>query len=344
MSEYTEVDVDADIDEFSNEISSKRHVTWLKILGILFVVGLVFTWGLASFVTGLNKPPSNFPVDVPVVIESGTTVRDITDQLELKGVVRSSTLLYLQLAFYHDTTEIKASAYVFDRALTSGEVAARLTEGDFDTNLVRLTHIEGERVAVFAERAAKILPSFDAGTFVQIAEPYEGKLFPETYLVPPTFTEEELLSHLLSAFDEFVAEHQNEIEQHSLSLDEIVVLASIIEREANSFESMKMVSGILQNRLEINMPLQADASIEYVLDKPLADLVPDDLKVDSPYNTYTNTGLPPTPIGNPGRDALMAVLEPTESDYFYYITDENGEFHYSETYSQHLRNIERYLR
>jgi UPF0755 protein len=81
-----------------------------------------------------------------------------------------------------------------------------------------------------------------------------------------------------------------------------------------------------------------------VLDKPLADLVPEDLKVDSPYNTYTNTGLPPTPIGNPGRDAMMAVLEPTESDYFYYITDEDGEFHYSKTYQEHLRNIERYLR
>jgi UPF0755 protein len=121
-------------------------------------------------------------------------------------------------------------------------------------------------------------------------------------------------------------------------------LASIIEREANSPESMKMVSGILQNRLTIDMPLQADASIEYILDKPLNALLPEDLKIDSPYNTYLNRGLPPTPIGNPGLTAIEAVLEPTLSKYLFYITDETGEFHYAEDFDQHRANIQRYLR
>lgn len=107
-------------------------------------------------------------------------------------------------------------------------------------------------------------------------------------------------------------------------MEEILALASIIEREANSPDSMKLVSSVLQNRLEIGMALQADASIEYVLDKPLKELTPEDLKIDSPYNTYLYTGLPPTPIGNPGLDAIMAVLQPAESEYFYYITDEEG--------------------
>ena len=96
--------------------------------------------------------------------------------------------------------------------------------------------------------------------------------------------------------------------------------------------------------MSIGMALQADASIEYVLDKPLSELTSEDLKIDSPYNTYLYTGLPPTPIGNPGLQAIMAVLEPTESDYFYYITDEDGVFHYAQTFNQHKSNIAKYLR
>ncbi len=125
---------------------------------------------------------------------------------------------------------------------------------------------------------------------------------------------------------------------------EVIVLASIIEREANDAESMGMVSGILQNRLRDGMPLQADASIEYILDKPLEELTPADLKVDSPYNTYLNKGLPPTAIGNPGAISIGAVLDPTPSDYYFYITGNDGVFYYATTYNDHKRNIARYLR
>jgi UPF0755 protein len=149
---------------------------------------------------------------------------------------------------------------------------------------------------------------------------------------------------MITTFAKETNDIQTLMDVHSLSYDEILVLASILEREANSEASMKIVSGILQRRLAEGMPLQADASIEYVLNKPLKELTPDDLKIDSPYNTYTNRGLPPTPIGNPGRTAILAVLEPTDTEYIFYITDEEGEFHYAKTYDEHLDNIERYLR
>jgi UPF0755 protein len=237
-------------------VPERKSCRWVYVFGGLFVMGVVAFCVVYMVVQRLDMPPEYFPVGEQVVIESGTPVRIITEQLQAAGIVRSSTLLYFQLSFFHDTTDLKASAYVFDEPLTSAAVAARLTEGDFDTDLVRITHIEGERVSVFAERAAGVLPGFDAGLFEQIAEPYEGKLFPETYFIPPTYTEEELLTLLTETFDEFVLQHQSEIEQHPLSLGEIIILASIIEREANSPESMKMVSGILQNRLEINMPFR----------------------------------------------------------------------------------------
>lgn len=321
-----------------------RFIKFLK-LGIVFMIltGIIAV-SLYWYISDLNQPPSQFPSDQIVAIEPGTDIRAITEILQDSNVVKSATLLYYTLAFLYDPTQVKASSYVFSEPLTTLEVASRLTEGDFNTDLIRFTHFEGERASHIARRAEEVLPRFDARRFINQAEPQEGKLFPETYFIPDTYTDEELLNLLVTTFEEKILPLQPEIDNFSLDLDKILILASIIEREANDIDSMRLVSSVLQNRLDIGMALQADASIEYVLDKPLSELTPQDLKIDSPYNTYLYPGLPPTPIGNPGLDSILAVLRPAETDYFYYITDDDGDFHYSRTYSKHLQNIDRYLR
>jgi len=324
--------------------SKPKSYVWLKILLSLFVLLAVALCGLYLIVQDLNQPGDSFPVNQVVVISEGTSVREIANKLEAEGVVKSEALLYYNLLLFHDPTDIKASSYIFESSLTTSEIAARLTEGDFDTNLVKFTHFEGERATSIATRASELLPEFNQERFIATGEPLEGKLFPDTYFVPPDFTDEDLLTLMLDTYEERIAQYQTEIASHPLTIDEILILASIIEREANTPESMNLVSSVLQNRIEIGMPLQADASIEYVLDKPLSELTPDDLKIDTPYNTYLYNGLPPTPIGNPGEDSIAAVLRPETSDYFYYITDPTGTFHFAETYNQHLRNIEVYLR
>jgi len=338
--------------QFSPEISSKEYTHSLRdmrpiikkfFLGMVVSIFLLVATGYFLFLS-LNKAPSAFPVDIPIIIEAGTTAREIANILEQEGVVRSEVVLYYTLLVLYDPAKIKASTYIFTEPLTTVAVARRLSEGDFATNLIRFTHIEGERVSKIAERAKLVHPKFKQERFLIAAEPYEGKLFPETYFIPETFSDEALLALMLQTFDTKTATLQAQVAASSLSLDEIIVLASIVEREANNLESKRLVASVLLNRIEIGMALQADASIEYILDKPLAALTPDDLKIDSPYNTYLYTGLPPTPIGNPGLEAIMAVLEPAESDYFYYITDNDGVFHFAETYNQHLNNIERYLR
>lgn len=317
----------------------------LLLLGLAAVTGLVAGWMVLS----LNQPSGDFPLNEPVVIAPGTPVREIATQLKTQGVVQSEQLLYYVLVFLHNPADLKASTYVFETPLDTLAVATRLTEGDFDTDLVRFTHIEGERVTAVATRAAKVFPNFNPENFVQTALSHEGKLFPETYFVPPSFDETQLLNLMLETYEEKIAPLRPDIASSSLTEDEVLILASILEREANSPESMGVVSGILQNRLEIGMALQADASIEYVLDTPLGKLPPGQLaselrEFDSPYNTYLYPGLPPTPIGNPGLDSITAVLRPTPSEYFYYITDDTGEFYYAKTYNQHLQNIARYLR
>lgn len=337
------IDSEEIVTETSDELD-KQSVRWGRLLLILSlaVLGLaIFTYG---YVQVLNEPTTIFPVNEPIVIEPGTEVRTITKILEQEDVVRSGTFLYYTLVFLHEPTDVKASTYIFHEPITTLEVARRLTEGDFDTDLVRLTHYEGERVRQLAKRAASVLPDFDTAAFIAAAEPLEGTLFPDTYFVPATYTDEELLRLMSETFSEKMNERSAAIAAHPLTEEEIVILASIIEREANSPESKKLVAGVLLNRLEIDMPLQADASIEYVLDKPLSELTPADLEIDSPYNTYRNRGLPPTPIGNPGLETIDAVLNPTETNYFYYLTDPEGNFHYAESYQEHQQNIARYLR
>ncbi|MEK7638887.1 MAG: endolytic transglycosylase MltG [Patescibacteria group bacterium] len=292
----------------------------------------------------LNQPPHDFPTRSIISIEKGMNVSEIATSMAEQKVVRSKLLLYISIVLLYDETTIKASNYVFEKPLTTRRVAERLVQGDFDTDLVRLTHIEGERATDLAESASEILVGFDTVDFLSQAVLFEGRLFPDTYFIPSTYTEKELLALLTDTFAKKMEPLQAKIASSTLSLDEILILASIIEREANTLESKRAVSSVLQNRLAIGMPLQADASIEYVLDKPLSELTADDLKIESPYNTYLHTGLPPTPIGNPGLEAIEAVLLPEETDYFYYISDERGQFYYAKTYNEHLINIERHLR
>ncbi len=330
------------IDELIIHKKAKRNpFIWFVLLIIVLLVIVVLK---ISVFTVLNNPPTSFISPTTVRVEEGTSVRDITRLMKENNVVKSDTFLYLLITTFFEPTAIKASTYVFEEPLTSYKVAGRLAQGDFDTNLLRLTHIEGERVSHLADTADELLPDFNKDRFLLAATPLEGRLFPETYFIPESYDDVELLDLLQKTFDEVISDYQNHIDSSQFTVDDVLILASIIEREANTKESKMMVSGILQNRLNIGMPLQADASIEYILDKPLSELTPKDLEIDSPYNTYLNVGLPPTPIGNPGREAIEAVLYPTNSDYYYYITDNDGNFHYAQTYNQHLANIERYLR
>ncbi len=335
-----------DINDSTNNLTlemPKKHRFGLWVLGFFVVLVATIAAGTAAILF-LNQPPKDVTYPTSVTIEPGMSVKAITDTLEAAHMVQSSTLLYLAITFWFEPTDIKASTYVFDEPLTTLEIAKRLATGDFDSTLIRFTHYEGERVSEIAINAENTLEEFDEAAFLARALPLEGKLYPETYFVPKDFTADELIDLMLATYAKETEDLQPLMDQSSLSHEEILVLASILEREANSTTSMRIVSGILQRRLMEGMPLQADASIEYVLNKPLKELTPEDLKIDSPYNTYLNRGLPPTPIGNPGRTAIEAVLQPEDTDYVYYLTDDEGTFHYARTYDEHLDNIELYLR
>ena len=311
---------------------------WLLVF-ILFFSLLNFTY--QYFVSA----PSNFPIDEPVEIVHGTSVLKIAEQLKDAGVVRSEFLLYAVLVAYYEPTDIKASTYIFSTPLSVHEVAKALTEGNYSYDLVRLTHKEGMSVKAMAPDINNVLPHISQSEFIDFATPYEGELFPETYFVPKNIRLEELVNLMRDLYASTTQELYATPTEHNLTQQEVLILASILEREANSVESMQEVANILLRRLDIDMPLQVDATMEYVLDKPLSELTAEDLREDSPYNTYTRFGLPPTPIGNPGADALRAVMNATTATpYLFYITGNDGNFYYAEDFDQHRINVNRHLR
>jgi len=299
---------------------------------------------LAFLVIEYNKPPADFPVATPITIEAGSSISEIVSLFSERNVVASELLLYSVLLTQYTPSDIKASTYVFDQPYDTFTIAKKLASGDFTSNLVRLTHREGEPVRELAIAVNEAIPEISVEEFTLAALPEEGYLFPETYFIPPHYTTKEIIDTLKQKYEDFMVTRRQAIAAGPLTEQEVVILASIVEREANSEESMGMVAGILRNRLDLDMPLQADASIEYDLDKPLSELTPEDLQKESPYNTYLNRGLPPTPIGNPGAMAINAVIDPIPSDYLFYITGNDGTFHYATTYEDHKRNIARYLR
>lgn len=303
-------------------------------IAIAFVIA-VFWWSA--------RPPADFPINSPVTVSRGLSAAGIAGLLEESGVVRSELLLYMIIMWRYDPNALQAGTFVFDRPLSVNEVANRLATTPGAASLVVVTLPEGYTVAEFASLAASALPDFDSEEFIALGKDNEGYLFPDTYYVPADFTATELYELLRATYVEKTAELQSEMAEHSLGEYGVLTLASLLEREANSEESMQVVSGILLKRLDEGMRLQIDASLEYVLDRPLHTLKPEDLEIDSPYNTYLYGGLPPTPIGNPGLQAIRAVLYPMETEYYYYLTDENGTFHYAETFDEHRDNIAKYL-
>jgi len=319
----------------------RRRLCW-SLLSMVVLGGVGVLWWLST-------APSNV-VRYSVTVTSGQSVSEVVAQVAEAGLVRSESLLYLVTQVWYQNETIEIGTYTFAPDSNLFAVAKQLMLTTPPDELVRVTFLEGLTNADMALVAADALPAVSVAEFVSATAGLEGELWPETYLVPVTFTTTDLVDLLTTSQDVALAKLLVASATTSdWSEADIINLASIVQREANEPVAMGLVAGILRNRLEIDMPLQADATIAYVLDTPLGELPAEQLakslrEINSPYNTYKHKGLPPTPIGNPGRNALEAALAPTPSDYLFYITGNDGKFYYAKTFDQHRLNIARHLR
>ncbi len=313
-----------------------------RLLGMLVTVLVVSTIIIliSCGLQHMNSPHTKFPTAVDITINEGLTQRDITKLLKEKNIVRSSLFLDVLLHYYFKNLFIQSGTYHFDTPHSTYKVAESITHGLNRSPLITVTFPEGFR----SRDIYNFLPLDFKQVHVENLNHYDGQLFPDTYFISNNTDTEDLIELLQTTFTEKLSPYMERIKASSFSKDEVIILASIIEREAKDLKSKHMVSGILQNRLAITMPLQVDATFDYILNKASHELTDDDLRVDSPYNMYIHTGLPPTPIANPGLESIEAVLTPIETKNLYYLTSLDGTFYYAETFEEHKRNKVRYLR
>jgi len=296
------------------------------------------------FYLTINRAPSQFPEEEIIAIPAGMSIRQAAHFLEDKKVIRSSFWFESIVRILGGETGIYAGEYYFKKRAGLFSITERFMTGTFSLDPIRVTLHEGLTREQMALILSPALPKFDAEEFLEISKEKEGYLFPDTYRFPPNVTARDVARTMEKNFFTKTAEIQGEIEAFGRSLHDVVIMASLLEREARTMETRRTIAGILWKRLEQDMLLQVDAVFVYILGKGSSELTLDDLAIDSPYNTYKYTGLPPTPIANPGLDALRAAVTPIQTDYFYFLSDNEGRMHYAATFDEHKENKVRYLR
>lgn len=323
------------------------------ILGILLVVAVlvVIFVIVSSAVGGGGEQAQGEQIQVEVV--QGDTLSSVADKLEEKGVIGSAFFFNLKARMSGESAEIKPGSYAFGSGEDSDEILAKLTAGEAVPTFA-VTIPEGLTVEQTAEATAKS-GDISEEQFLQAAQSKdydyafledpaikntEGFLFPKSYEFEEGTDAEQVVNRLL---EQYLLETEDvDIEAASKDLNlseyEILTVASLIEREAANDEEKEVIASVIYNRIRAGMPLQIDATIQYARGKPKENLSLRDLKIDSPYNTYQNAGLPPGPICSPSLSSIRAATEPTETDDLYYVLKPGGKEHFfTNSYDEFLQ-------
>ena len=309
----------------------------LGIGALLAIVVLIIT----SYI--LFAPPRDFPAGQLVEFSEDATVGEMGAQLESINAVRSAFIFKMYARLTFQDRDLASGMYVFEKPLGVAVVVHRMAQSQHGITPARITLTEGMTNEDMALTLQESITSFDSKAFLELASTSEGYLFPDTYFFKPSTTPEEAFTRMREHFDEKITEIKEYIREFGRPLEEVVIMASLLEREAQTEEEMRIIAGILWKRLAMDMPLQVDAPFGYVRGENGYTPTATDLASDSAYNTYRNTGLTPTPIANPGMTALRAAVTPTETEYLYYLTGRDGKMYYGRTFDEHRENRRLYL-
>ncbi|AKM81157.1 MAG: Aminodeoxychorismate lyase [Candidatus Pacebacteria bacterium GW2011_GWF2_38_9] len=317
---------------------------FLLISSLIVLISLFFAF--ASFFQAKSNVSQQ---SIRFVIPKGQALSIIASRLEEADLIKSKWAFRFAVYKNDLTNKIQAGSFELSSDMNTWEIAHALTVGTDDT---WITLPEGWRLEEIAESLSKQgLENFNQTEFLNLSKGLEGQLFPDTYLVPREITTTTLLSLLKNTFASKVSSGlSKEISSSKMSLNEVLTLASLVQRESANDGEMPLVAQILLNRLDINMPLQVDATLQYVKGYSKTELswwqtpLAEDKKLDSLYNTYKNAGLPPGPICNPGLAAIKAALNPGQTQALYYIHDNSGKIHTAITLEEHNTNVNKYLR
>lgn len=340
----------------------------ISVIFLLVAVFTVYKWVDRQAFYGISGQ-SNIKKDFEVKEGEGST--EVGQNLQQQGLVKSKYIFWYYVWKTGTDDKIQAGAYELAPNMTIGEMVDKFTRGDVVAQVVKVTIPEGftnkKIIARLNEKKPEMAAKFESIVDCRcINEPgcacdlfssrydfirqlpqgidLEGYLFPDTYFIDKDDTAETLVSKFLSNFDRQVdVSLRQEISNQGKSLNEIVTMASIVEKEVKTEEDRKIASGIFWKRIEDEHPLQSCATLAYILGIDKVQYSYDDTQVSSPYNTYLNSGLPPGPVSNPGLASIRAAVHPEYTNYYYFLSDpKTGQIIYSETAQQHSQNKLKY--
>ncbi|MEI8067424.1 MAG: endolytic transglycosylase MltG [Candidatus Shapirobacteria bacterium] len=307
----------------------------MKFRVILFLLIAIFLATFSYFLYSARPFSNDKSVKVFEVVK-GQGIKSISQHLVESNLIRNQYSFIIYSYTMGLNKKFKVGNYKLSASMSTKEIATQLSKEGINDYWLKI--IDGSRVE-----------QITALPLVQTKN-LEGYLYPDSYLIPKYFTVDQILEVIKKNFDKKFAQAK-ENQTNKMTDNQIVILASILEREGKSLESKQIIAGILLNRMEIGMPLQLCASVQYARDSknspkeywtPLISTQID--TTISPFNTYQNKGLPPKPISNPGYNSLYAAFHPTDSDYLFYITGNDGKFYYAKTITEHNKNIANYLK
>lgn len=287
--------------------------------------------------------PSTFPKGVTTIhIAKNSSISAAADQLYSNHMITSEFIFKVIAKVISKGKGISAGDYRFTESQNIAVIAYRMVNGQQGIPKIKVTIPEGTNVYDMAYIFMSKLENFDAPHFVSVAQKFEGFLFPDTYYFLANTSSEQIINIMLDNFDSKTKNIQAEVISKGKKIKDVVTMASIVEEEAKGIEDKRMVAGILQNRIDKGMFLQVDPPFYYITGKT-GSVTLEDLKVDSPYNTYKYKGLPKGPISNPGLESIKATLDPINTTYYFYLTGKDGIMRYATTYDGHLINKSKYL-
>ncbi|GGE13506.1 aminodeoxychorismate lyase [Marinithermofilum abyssi] len=331
---------------------------WL--MRFVYTIILFAAWSTLAYIYvdhSLSSPPRDKPVTLS--IQPGATSEDIGHLLMENGLIRKDWFFSTYSWLTGSSRGLQAGVYEIRPDMDIDDILDMITHGK--QNTIPVTIPEGFTTEQIANRLQtkginreEFLEAVDHGQYdyaflKEIPKGrerrhwLEGYLYPSTYNIPKNAKAEDVVNMMLGQFDQILKKNRvmDRLESRNMTLDQLVNVASIVEREGQVKEELPKIAGVIYNRLDQDMRLQVDATVQYALGEHKNRVLYSDLEKQSPYNTYLHTGLPPGPISNPGEDALLAALEPEQHQYLYYVTKKDGsqEHYFAKTFQEHRRYI-----
>ncbi len=324
---------------------------------LIFIVSIIFLGTLFySYLIYSLTPESDRVYEFEIY--KNESLENIGKKLKDINIIKDTNMFKLYLKLNDKDTKIKAGKYRIENIKNIDELISILEKGQ--EKLIKYTIPEGYTIEQIAEKLSE-MKIVDKNEFINLSQRkgnefnfkfsgevkdgnLEGFLFPDTYLISEPDARKVILQ-MLGGFEvAFNDDMRNRAIAQNMSVKEVVTLASIVEREAKLDSERPIIASVFLNRLKAGWKLEACSTVEYVVKKNAKVLSLEDLEIDSPYNTYKYSGLPPTPICNPGKKSILAVLYPADTQYFYFVSKGDGSHAFSKTFAEHEENIRKYLK